>query len=75
MRDSSINKCLARSVIPGIGWQAKVEAFKGDLKRGDTGGWQEPAEHPYFTEGGDREYHQSYEKEWDYAQESSPYDE
>jgi exodeoxyribonuclease V alpha subunit len=40
-KDSSINKALKRGVLSGVGWQAKVEAFKGKLEAG-TSGWIEP---------------------------------
>lgn len=41
-RNSSINKALSRAAIKGIGWEAKVEAFKGKLEAG-AAGWNEAA--------------------------------
>ena len=46
--DSSINKCLQRARLGGVGWREKVVAFKGKLQNGETGGWREPYKHPYF---------------------------
>lgn len=46
--DSSVNRCLQRARLGGVGWREKVVAFKGKLQTGDTGGWREPYKHPYF---------------------------
>lgn len=59
--DSSVNKCLQKAKLGGVGWREKTVAFKGKLQTGDTGGWREPYKHPYFMS--EYEY-KMYRGEW-----------